>query len=534
MAAPQVVEQISREAPELEAYKLGLLKLAKERADIPVSIPQIQAAGLSPQQMQAVGMAQQGLGSYLPYLNQANSVFQQAGGLFAGIPAYGAGAINALTGGVNYANQQAQQGLSAAQYGSNLGLGYGQNAIGSVAGGADYATGQAEAGLGNIASGVNLGQQYGQGALSTAQQAAGGAQQFSGMGYGDAARAAGLAMGSSLAGAQAYDPNAVSAFMNPYQREATQATLAEIRRQGDIARNTANAQAVRAGAFGGSREGVQRAELERNVLDQQARTMAQDTAMNYAQAQQAALNAFQNQQARMQQAGQTALGAGQLQTGAAGQAAQTALQGGQLAGNMGFNVGQLAQQGGTALGQAGLQAGQLGLQSGTALGQANLNTGQMAQNMAQLLGNLGINAGQLGLQGGTALGQANVSAGQLQGAAGQGIGQLGTSLANLGSQYQALGQGDTSFLYNIGGQMQQQAQRELDAQRQTALQQQYEPFQRISFLSDIYRGAPSTQQTISQSTAPSASPLSQAVGTGIAALGGVAALNKSGMLGSGT
>jgi hypothetical protein len=81
-----------------------------------------------------------------------------------------------------------------------------------------------------------------------------------------------------------------------------------------------------------------------------------------------------------------------------------------------------------------------------------------------------------------------------------------------------LAQGDTSFLYNIGNQQQAYQQKVLDAARQTAIQQQYEPYQRVSFLSDIYKGAPSSQQTISQTSAPSPSLVSQVGGLGIAGL----------------
>jgi hypothetical protein len=49
----------------------------------------------------------------------------------------------------------------------------------------------------------------------------------------------------------------------------------DIQRQGDIQKQGANAQAVGSGAFGGSRQGIQQAEINRNVLDQQARTGSQ-------------------------------------------------------------------------------------------------------------------------------------------------------------------------------------------------------------------------------------------------------------------
>jgi hypothetical protein len=51
--------------------------------------------------------------------------------------------------------------------------------------------------------------------------------------------------------------------MNPYQAAVTQNALAEMRQSSRHSRQGQAAQAVRAGAFGGTREGVQRAETER-------------------------------------------------------------------------------------------------------------------------------------------------------------------------------------------------------------------------------------------------------------------------------
>jgi hypothetical protein len=69
----------------------------------------------------------------------------------------------------------------------------------------------------------------------------------------------------------------------------------------------------------------------------------------------------------------------------------------------------------------------------------------------------------------------------------------------------------------LGGVQRENAQAALDAQRQTELARQYEPYQRLGFLSDIYAKTPTTQSTISQSTSPSASGLSAALGSGIQA-----------------
>ena len=51
-------------------------------------------------------------------------------------------------------------------------------------------------------------------------------------------------------------PLHVGAYMNPYQQEVIDRTQQDIERQRQMAMNTLGAQATRAGAFGGSRQGV--------------------------------------------------------------------------------------------------------------------------------------------------------------------------------------------------------------------------------------------------------------------------------------
>ena len=88
-------------------------------------------------------------------------------------------------------------------------------------------------------------------------------------------------------------------------------------------------QAVRAGAFGGSRQAVQDAELRRNEMEQQARTGAQLRSQGYQQASQQAQQAFEASKGRQQQAAQLtgSLGQAGAQSGiaAAGQAGQLGL-----------------------------------------------------------------------------------------------------------------------------------------------------------------------------------------------------------------
>ena len=101
----------------------------------------------------------------------------------------------------------------------------------------------------------------------------------------------------------------------------------------------------------------------------------------------------------------------------------------------------------------------------------------------------------------------------------QGLGQFGGQLANLGAQTQQLGQQDISNLLGIGSLFQQQNQAILDAQRATALQQSFEPYQRLGFFSDLLRGVPTTQSSLQVGTTPTQSPLSQIAGIAATGLG---------------
>src|SRR6056300_1791029 len=88
-------------------------------------------------------------------------------------------------------------------------------------------------------------------------------------------------IGSVLSSLQG--PN-INQFLNPYQSYVTD----EIARQGQMAQNQLSAQAVGQGAFGGAREGIQQAELQRATQANIGQSMAQgfNTALGAGQAQQ--------------------------------------------------------------------------------------------------------------------------------------------------------------------------------------------------------------------------------------------------------
>jgi hypothetical protein len=177
-----ITEQFVREAPDIEAYKLGLMQSAQ--ALKPPTLPDYQVAGMAPQQQAAIEQGQQGIGAYIPYMQGAGQTLNQG--------------------------------------------------IGTLEG----AVGRTE----------NIAQPIGQ------QQ--------------------------------------IQQYMNPFTNLALSQQLQEMNRQAQMQQQGMQAQAVQAGAFGGSREGIQRAELGRNLAQTQNQAIAQAMQQNYGQA----LNAAQQQQ----------------------------------------------------------------------------------------------------------------------------------------------------------------------------------------------------------------------------------------------
>jgi len=173
-------------------------------------------------------------------------------------------------------------------------------------------------------------------------------------------------------GAQ-FDPSTIDRFMDPYTQNVIDAEQAEIERLGNKQRQQAKSQAVQAGAFGGSRGGIEQAEIGRNILQQQAKTGAQLRSQGYQQAAQQAQQSFEQAQGRQQNLGQLTSSLGQA-------GAATRLQAAQAAGNLGLSAEELAQSG-------AFQGGQLGMTS-------KMNEAQLAERAA----NLGISTDQLRAQ----------------------------------------------------------------------------------------------------------------------------------------
>jgi len=331
MVTTTIQEQIIREAPEIEAIKLGLLQDAKGLAGTPLTLPPQQIAGLSGLQERVFADAERegGIGGYQPF------------------------------------------------------LGTGQQTLGT--------------GLGTLGT-----------AFAPVSEARTAAQGMQGL----------------------FAPSDLSPYTNPFQQQVIDTTLQRLDEEGLRAQNQLGAQAVGSGAFGGSRFGVESAQLGENLQDARARALAQLNSQNYLQALQSAQQAFEGQQTRTGQASQLLSGIGQL-------------------------TGQLGTQ------QAGIGGQQLAL-------------AELAQ--------------QTGLK-------------------------------------------DLEMQQRLGSQQQAQQQAILNAQQINAQKQQLEPYSRVAFLSDIYKGAPSTQTSLGSQVAPSPqqpSTFQQIAGLGTGLLGTAAAANQLG------
>jgi hypothetical protein len=147
--------------------------------------------------------------------------------------------------------------------------------------------------------------------------------------------ASGLA---GLAGQQAlntqYDPtnyqsqsitggNALQQYMSPYMQNVVDIQQREAQRNADIAATQQQAQATKAGAFGGSRDAIMRAEAARNLAIQKGDIQATGLQGAYQQA----MNQFNQEQQQRQQAAQLGEQSRQYGAGLGLQGLQTAMTG---------------------------------------------------------------------------------------------------------------------------------------------------------------------------------------------------------------
>ena len=500
----------------------------------PIPIPVQQIAGLSPLEVQARNLSQ-GLGGFGQQLSEAQDMFRQASqgfdprsaGMFADPRArqlyeQSIGAYDPRMGSqfMDQGARAMQMGAAGDIRGAELGMGreaaMAQRGMMDASMGAGRESRVGQRGMRRASSGimdeVGDAQSGAMGATRRARRQVGQAGQALGragrMGIGTARQGIEQLQGTG----EQFDPSSVSQFMDPFTQNVIDAQQAEIARLGEKQKIAASDQAVGAGAFGGSRSAIAQAEIDRNTLQQQAKTGAELRSQGFQQAQQAAQQAFEQAQGRRQQAAQL--------TGSLGQAgAQTGISAAQQAANLGLSAEQLAQRG-------ALEGGQLGLSGLTSQADITQRAAQMGISTQELAGRLAQQGGALGLQaqqgiGGLAGQRADIGAGlgrdfqsaqqlgsgifgdqmaRMQGAAGgmdrltrgamgdaMNAYQMGTSnlraggagIAGLGQQGFDMLTSQIGTLGGLGATGRGIQQRGLDANYKAATQQADEPFMRL-------------------------------------------------------
>lgn len=274
-----------------------------------------------------------------------------------------------------------------------------------------------------------------------------------------------MATQAALAGAQAINPQGldVQQYMSPYTQNVVNATQAALGQQFGQQLAQQQADAIKSGAFGGDRSGLQRAILQ----GQQGLATAQAISPLYQQAFNQALQTAQQQQG-------VGLGAAQ-----ANRAAQAQL-GQQLAalGQQGYGQQLGAAQQMAALGQQGFAQNLGAAQQMQGLGKdiygQNIGTGQALQGLGQQQFGQGLSAAQQL----AALGQQGYGMGA---ATSQG-------LANLGTGAQAAGLAGAQAQMGAGATEQQTQQAGLQALYNQFMQERGYPFQIAQFLANIAEG----------------------------------------------
>ena len=380
-------------------------------------------AGFSPRELEAFKLSDQAIGSYMPYLNRQQDLYES--GLQRGITGLDQAAALSRQGldrslaGIDEAGSRLR-GLENLQ---NQGFGRAEQLFGSgtdeIMRGADRASGLANLGTQRSLAGLGDATSTARGAYGLLGSQLGGSNLTARGTLQDAAR-------TSLGATREFDPRSASRFMNPFENQVVQQTLRDIREQGSMADQRRRAGEIASGAFGGSRSRLQASELADAQRQAELDAVGRIRMAGFGNAQQQAQNAFEQQQRR--QAG-AASQLGNIAGGLGSLAGQQATAGQNLA-NQFANYGQA---GGLALQNLGATEAGLGSMRGQALGNLGSNVANLTGQRVGLGQNIAGGLGNLGLQ------QAN-----LMRSTGQGIGQLGNNLGALQRQ-------DIGLLGSVGG-----------------------------------------------------------------------------------
>ena len=355
-----------------------------------------------------------------------------------------------------------------------------------------------------------------------------------------------------------FDPaSATQGFMDPYKSQVVDAAMDRITREGAKQRQSDSARAIGAGAFGGSRSGVQAAETQRAIEETKQNTVASLMSQGYDKALSSAMStdeaarkralqasgltgelgargttieqqAYEDAAKRGLAAASTSAGLSQTEE----QLRQKAFEDGKARGLTGaqlessvaqavenarqsaFESGEKRQQtAGTALGE--IAGSQLGAESSSFEGAESrmLKAADMYRSMglssAEAQARASEDEKKRDLEAGRLTGGLGSTVGQMGGAQadiGKGYGALAGTSADIGKTYAGMAPADLSYMYGIGGKQREYDQQYNDYTRQNQLNYTQQVLAPYSYAQNYLTGAPSASMYGAYTQTPSQAP----------------------------
>jgi len=327
-----------------------------------------------------------------------------------------------------------------------------------------------------------------------------------------------------------FDPAArTQEFMDPYKQQVVDAALKRIDREGEQRRQAGAAKAIGAGAFGGSRAGVQAAETERAIEEAKQNTVANLMSQGYDKALTSAMATDEAARKRALQAsgltGQLGTSGATLESRAFEDAAKRGLAATTTEGQMSQKAFEDASRrqlsGGQELGRLGAQ--QLSTESKSFEDAQN----RMAK-AADMYRSMGLSSAEAQARAAQDEKKRNLETGRLMGGLGQTYGQIGGAQADIGKAYGQLAgtsadigrvyagmqPADLGFMYELGGKERQYDQQYQDFLRQNVLNKTQQALAPYSYAQTYLTGSPSASMygQFTQTPQSQPNPFLQGVG----------------------
>ncbi len=319
-----------------------------------------------------------------------------------------------------------------------------------------------------------------------------------------------------------FDPSsAADAFMDPYQSKVIDSAMERIAREGAKARNQEAARAVGAGAFGGSRAGVQIAETQRAQEEARAGTIANLMSKGYDKSMANAMATDEAARKRALQAsgltGQLGATGASLESRSFEDAAKRGLAAATTEGQMGQQAYESGQKRQIAAGQ---ELGRLGTTQLGAESQAFESGEDRMLKAADMYRSMGLSSAEAQARAAEDEKKRSLEAGRLTGGLGQTYGQMGAAQADIGQAYGQLAgtaadigrvyagmqPADMGFMYELGGKERAYAQQLEDMRRKNVLNTTQQALAPYSYGQTFLTGSPSASMYGEFTSTPQTTP----------------------------